>query len=84
VPDRPKQNPLQPVIDDLAGEYRESRRAARSNGVVPIGNQRLTLARAAKAFAAMSPEQRQTTMEKIGPEETMKIVKHLGRTNGSS
>lgn len=73
-----KTNPLQGVIDGLVGEYRDSKKAAKTQGVVPIGSKQVSVVRAAKEFAAMSPEQRQATMDKIGVEETMKLVKHLG------
>ena len=60
-----RKNPMQGVVDGLVGEYKNSKLAARTNGVIPLGQKQVSIDQASKEFAAMSPEQRQTTMNKI-------------------
>lgn len=79
-----KQNEFQSIVDDLATEYTDSRKRGRENKVVPLGQTRVDIEKAALEFQDMTPERRQTTMDRIGPEETMKIVRHLGQQNGNS
>ena len=80
----PRRNDIDVAIAEIVGEYSALKKATKNSDNPKIGMENIDINTAASRFSEMSPSERKTTMKSIGPQETMKIVRHLRGKDGSN
>ena len=79
----PRRNDIDVAIADIVGEYSALKKSAKNTSNPKIGMENTDLPTAAKRFEKMSPKERENTMKQIGPEQAMRLARHIqGRKNG--